>query len=84
MVRHTTPDADGATRWRCPFCAGMLSGQPHVGWDATIEDRHSTTRRIVRGHVEVRWSHGRFGGNPEAKVYLDTPHGDVPGYFPLS
>ena len=24
MVRHSGPDADGATRWRCPFCAGML------------------------------------------------------------
>jgi len=24
LVRHTGPDADGATRWRCPFCAGML------------------------------------------------------------
>jgi hypothetical protein len=24
MVRHAAPDADGATRWRCPFCAGML------------------------------------------------------------
>ena len=37
----------------------------------------------MRGHVEVRWSHGRFCGPPEAKVYLDTPHADVPGYFPL-
>lgn len=24
LVRHAKPDADGATRWRCPFCAGML------------------------------------------------------------
>jgi len=24
MVRHAGPDSDGATRWRCPFCAGML------------------------------------------------------------
>jgi hypothetical protein len=58
-------------------------GQPRVGWAATVEDRHSTTRYDVRGHVEIRWSHGRFSGNPEAKVYLDTPHADVPGYFPL-
>ncbi|MGH9124217.1 MAG: hypothetical protein ACRDZ8_05750 [Acidimicrobiales bacterium] len=76
--------------WRASFrlrrfeCAAQEGGQPRVGWTATIEDRHSATRRIVRGHVEVRWSHGRFGGNPEAKVYLDTAHGDVPGYFPLN
>lgn len=37
----------------------------------------------VAGHVEIRWSHGRFGGHPEAKVYLDTPHAQVPGYHPL-
>jgi len=24
MTRHAAPDADGATRWRCPFCAGFL------------------------------------------------------------
>ena len=24
LVRHAGPDADGATRWRCPFCAGLL------------------------------------------------------------
>ena len=23
-VRHAGPDRDGATRWRCPFCAGLL------------------------------------------------------------
>jgi hypothetical protein len=23
-VRHAGPDADGFTRWRCPFCAGLL------------------------------------------------------------
>ena len=27
MVRHAGPDADGATRWRCPFCAGMLKAR---------------------------------------------------------
>ena len=24
MMRHSGPDSDGATRWRCPFCAGFL------------------------------------------------------------
>jgi hypothetical protein len=24
LARHAGPDADGATRWRCPFCAGLL------------------------------------------------------------
>jgi hypothetical protein len=34
--------------------------------------------------VEIRWSHGRFAQPPEAKVYLDTPMADLPGYHPLA
>lgn len=59
------------------------AGQPEVGWVATIAHRGGGPPSEVHGHVEVRWSHGRFGGFPEAKVYLDTPHTDVPGYHPL-
>lgn len=75
--------------WRLEFrlrgfeCVAQHGGQPRVGWVASVEDRHSGATRDVLGHVEIRWSHGRFMGNPEAKVYLDTPHSDVPGYFPL-
>jgi hypothetical protein len=58
-------------------------GQPRVGWNATVRERASGQTREVSGHVEVRWSHGRFGGPPEAKGYLDTSHHLVPGYFPL-
>ena len=58
-------------------------GQPMVTWRAVVRDRASRAERLVEGHVEIRWSHGRFAGRPEAKVYLDTPHADVPGYFPL-
>jgi hypothetical protein len=58
------------------------SGQPRVRWRAEVRDADGG-ERPVEGHVEVRWSHGRFGGMPEAKVYLGTPHHDVPGYTPL-
>jgi hypothetical protein len=58
-------------------------GQPRVGWEATVRDRVSHTLHAVAGHIEVRWSHGRFGGLPEAKGYLDTPHHLVPGYVTL-
>jgi hypothetical protein len=59
------------------------AGQPRVGWSVTVHDRELGADRTARGHVEIRWSHGRFARPPEAKVYLDTPHRDVPGYFPL-
>ncbi|MCU1495854.1 MAG: hypothetical protein JWO62_3618 [Acidimicrobiaceae bacterium] len=59
------------------------AGQPRVEWEASIGELATGETRLVRGHVEVRWSHGRFCGMPEAKIYLDTPHEHVPGYFPL-
>jgi hypothetical protein len=75
--------------WRQHFQLESISlepqrgGQPRVGWRAIVRDRISAKRCEVNGHIEVRWSHGRFGGLPEAKGYLDTPHHLVPGYFAL-
>jgi hypothetical protein len=76
--------------WRQQFSLGALEvfaqrgGQPRVGWLASIKDRNSGQVHSVEGHIEIRWSHGRFSGPPEAKGYIDTPHHLVPGYFPLS
>jgi hypothetical protein len=75
--------------WRQQFQLRALDieaqhgGQPRVGWHAALRDRGTTHTHEVEGHVEVRWSHGRFGGLPEAKGYLDTAHAHVPGYFAL-
>ncbi len=63
--------------------APLAGGQALVGWQAVVEDRHNATRTTIDGHIEVRWSHGRFKAPPEAKVYLDTPHSFVPGYEAL-
>jgi hypothetical protein len=60
------------------------AGQPKVAWRARIEERSTGASHQVAGHVEIRWSHGRFNGAPEAKVYLDGPHADVPGYEALA
>ena len=57
--------------------------QPVVHWKALVRNNATDAEETVEGHVEIRWSHGRFGPSPEAKVYLDTPHHAVPGYFPL-
>lgn len=62
---------------------GDDAGQPQVRWQARVRDRSTGEERSVDGHVEVRWSHGRFGKPPEAKAYLDTPHHRVPGYVEL-
>jgi len=60
-----------------------LAGQPQVTWTAECTENATGHTRTVAGHVEIRWSHGRFAQNPEAKVYLDTLHHDVPGYVDL-
>lgn len=64
--------------------APRYSGQPEVEWNAVVRVRSTESEADVCGHIEIRWSHGRFGGAPEAKVYLDTPHASVPGFFPLA
>jgi hypothetical protein len=75
--------------WRQEFrltefdVAAEVAGQPRVGWKALVRERHKGVERVVAGHVEIRWSHGRFAAPPEAKVYLDSPHSEVPGYVPL-
>jgi hypothetical protein len=60
------------------------AGQPEVAWFAEVLDKAAGSERLVEGHVEIRWSHGRFQGSPEAKIYLDTPHAVVPGFFDLA
>ncbi len=59
------------------------AGQPQVDWSVLYRDRATGRRRVVEGHVEVRWSHGRFAQPPEAKIYLETPTDEIPGYFAL-
>jgi hypothetical protein len=74
--------------WRQSFTLTELqigatpAGQPKVTWSAHMVQKADGTERVVDGHVEVRWAHGRYS-SVEAKIYLDTPHADVPGYFPL-
>jgi hypothetical protein len=59
------------------------AGQPRVDWTFRVVDRRQSNPITVSGHVEIRWSHGRFAQPPEAKVYLDTPMSQLPGYHPL-
>lgn len=60
------------------------AGQPQIRWRAVVTERSTGRERCAEGRVEIRWSHGRFGAPPEAKVHLETPHHDVPGYVPLA
>ena len=57
--------------------------QPTVTWKLLVFDRVLHQDRTAFGHVEIRWSHGRFNKAPEAKVYLDSSLSNTPGYVPL-
>ena len=60
------------------------AGQPMVRWHAEVSRRQANQLIAIEGHVEIRWTHGRFSGAPEAKVHLDTHPHEVPGYFKLT
>jgi len=60
------------------------AGQPMVRWRAEVVRRGDGESIPIEGHVEIRWTHGRFSGAPEAKVHLDSNPHQVPGYFPLA
>ena len=57
--------------------------QPTVQWKLGVLDRQSNVNYSATGHVEIRWSHGRFNGVPEAKVVLDSDLHETPGYLSL-
>jgi hypothetical protein len=83
-LRIDTPwDWRQHSRFRRLDIAPEVGGQPRVSWTLAYEAAASGEERLVRGHVEIRWSHGRFAQPPEAKVYLDSRHEDVPGYHRL-
>jgi len=81
-LHQTQGDSD----WRQRYKLRRLTitadpgGQPRVVWRAEATETATGHTKTVHGHVEIRWSHGRFAQTPEAKVYLDTLHHDVPGY----
>lgn len=76
--------------WRRQFellafaVAPRPAAQPRVDWEARVRERAGGGEWSVGGYAEIRWSHGRFSGAPEAKVQLVTPHSEVPGYHPLT
>jgi hypothetical protein len=59
------------------------AGQPQVEWRASFTDNDTGVSMETAGHIEIRWSHGRFCGAPESKIYLDTRHEDACGYLPI-
>lgn len=47
----------------------LTRGQPVVDFILRMENQTSKSKIEHTFHAEVRWSHGKFCGNPEAKLY---------------
>jgi len=57
----------------------MKREQPRVNIEIKIQDKRNTSNTYSFDfHAEVRWSHGKFRGKPEAKLYKDFVWNDVP------
>ena len=59
------------------------AGQPEVDIFIRMTDKKANMefQKIIR--VEIRWSHGKFCGNPEAKTYRQWKPMEIPGVKPL-
>jgi len=49
----------------------------------SVECESNKKKYTFNYHVEIRWSHGKFCGSPEGKLYKEFPWLDVPFYKPL-
>lgn len=55
-----------------------IAGQPEVLLVFLFKDKTTNEVFKIPLKVEIRWSHGKFCGNPEAKVYKQWSYMDLP------
>jgi hypothetical protein len=61
----------------------LSRGQSVVDFSVALEDKRSGDRHSAEFHSEIRWSHGRFCGNPEGKLYKDFAWSSLPIFSPV-
>jgi hypothetical protein len=64
------------TQWKKDWKIHSLTASPDLtkkqsvaNFRMVIENRHTNIRYNYDFHAEIRWSHGKFCGNPESKLY---------------
>ena len=55
-----------------------IAGQPEVILECLFYDKKNKKEFVVDLKIEIRWSHGKFCGNPEAKVYKQWSYDSLP------
>jgi len=58
--------------------ADLSRGQSVVNFELIVEEKSDRREYSFPFHAEIRWSHGKFVGGPEAKLYKEFPWIDVP------
>lgn len=56
----------------------LSRGQSVVNFELVVEERDKRKEHSFPFHAEIRWSHGKFAGNPEAKLYKEFAWIEVP------
>ncbi len=57
--------------------AQKIAGQPEVLLSFKFKNTATKEEFTVDLKIEIRWAHGKFCGNPEAKVYKNWSYGDL-------
>ena len=74
LVRHAGPDADGFTRWRCPFCAGLLRSRQFP----TTMRRSKRAPLVEVGEIIDRCCSGVISVAPaELALHQSIPFGTI-------
>jgi tRNA A-37 threonylcarbamoyl transferase component Bud32 len=61
----------------------LLAGQSEVRFSFVMQNRSTGQEYDARFWAEIRWTHGKFVVNPEAKLYKDFKWTDVPFFTQL-
>ena len=54
------------------------AGQPEVNLNFSFKNKETGEIYNIPLKIEIRWSHGKFCGNPEAKVYKQWSYAKLP------
>lgn len=78
-------DVPDVTSWKRQWVLRSVIAQPDlsrgqsiVDINLVIENRQTRQQHNIAFEVQIRWAHGKFSGNPEAKVYKKFPWIAVP------
>jgi len=61
----------------------LSRGQSVVNFEIVVAEKASRQEYTFPFHAEIRWSHGKFSGNPEAKLYKDFAWIEAPFFSPI-